>query len=886
MSYICAQRKHNNVQVWERVGSERILKTYKGIFEAYRPDPFGEYSGPFGEKLKKYEFDSAAELSSFKQMFESRGELLYESDIPSELKVLSTHYKDAKTPDLNYTVWDIEVDYDPLVGFSSIENPYAPINAVALYHMWNDTSVVLCVPPDNGEDYTAQVNELAQSTDTEIVICDNEQQLLMRLLFEFRNSDVISGWNSDMFDTPYLAKRVERVLGKKYLQYLSFPEASTPRYRTVEVYGTERTVVDIYGRISWDYMELFKKFQADEEPSYSLENISNKYLPELSKLSYSGTLAQLYNQDFMHFLKYNIRDTEVLKGLEQKFGYLKLANELYHLSLGQPTHIFGTIKLADLAIINYCHDVKDCKVPDWDRYKEDGSIKGAMVLHPQRGLHEWIGSIDITSLYPSSIRTVNISPDTLIGQFDGYVEDDDRGIHSAWKAVYEQDDTTQVTLAYDANGLTKRLGHTGFETHTGKEWYDILKERKWAMSGFGTIFTQEFTGFIPSVLTDWFTQRKKYKAKMGEYKDMMTREGSDKHHCKEMADYYDRLQYVFKIKLNSLYGALTNFYFRFFDLRLGQSTTATGRCILDHMGSETSNKLIGEYDIQSDAIAYGDTDSCYFKTYVEKSSKFKTKEERKVAAKIIADGIGNHVDSTFDDFCIRAFRVQPEFEGMIRCEREVVATGGLFVTKKRYVLKIYDKDGYSCDELKAMGLEMKKTTTPKAIQIFLEDVCNMILDGETEWDVIDDHIVKYRDHFLYQAPLEDVGMPKGVKKVESYTSAYKSDPNTRLPGHVAASINYNTCLEEFQDHDSMPITSGTKIRVYYLKTKYGRFKSIALPTDLTVIPEWFESNVLELVDRREQEQRLISKNLLKLLEPIGRKVPTKQTLLNDSLLDF
>jgi len=510
------------VIVWERdPDGKRYKTTYPGIFEFYSKHVGGSYANIYGDNLIKHEFKTWFDMHSAKKQFTERAELLYESDILPEMKVLSEHYYQAEPPKLHYTLWDIEVDYDPSLAYAdtAIDNAVAPINAVAIHHKWSGESIVIAVPPPSWtgslKESTEKLSDLATETNTTILLVATEADLITTLLDEFEGSDVISGWNSSWFDTPYLAKRVLSVLGPKAFNRLSFAGAGKPSFRTVEVFGQERITIDLSGRISWDYMELFKKFEMNERPSYSLEAISNEILPDLPKLEYDGTLHELYNNDFEHFIRYNIRDTEVLAGFEDKLGYLALANVLYHSSCGQPNQIFGTIRLADHAIINYCHNELNRKVPDWDMYKQDGRIAGAMVLTPQIGLHQNIGSIDITSLYPSAIRCINISPETLIGQMNGTLDMDDRAKHSAWDSVYRSDTRDPITLIYD-NGVD---GWSGAETHTGKEWQQILVDRKWAISGYGTIFRQDVQGMIPAVLTEWFGQRKKYKKLMVEAKD-------------------------------------------------------------------------------------------------------------------------------------------------------------------------------------------------------------------------------------------------------------------------------------------------------------------------------------------------------------------------------
>lgn len=207
---------------------------------------------------------------------------------------------------------------------------------------------------------------------------------------------------------------------------------------------------------------------------------------------YERVDTNVLSLSFSKFCRYNIRDTEILKGFEQKLAYIALANVMCHTSTAQFKDVFGTLKLSDLAVVNFCHYELDVRVPDWSE-RPDGSIQGAYVLLPQIGMHEWIGSIDINSLYPSSIRSINISPETLIGQFNGNIQD--------WEEIAVGSDK-QLTLEFEDGSV---------ETLSAKNWRLILKENKWAVSGFGTVFNQEKEGIVPSILAKWYKQRKEYQ---------------------------------------------------------------------------------------------------------------------------------------------------------------------------------------------------------------------------------------------------------------------------------------------------------------------------------------------------------------------------------------
>lgn len=883
MSYIAASKTGDQVFVWERHSPERVdLVTYPAPYYFYVKHSKGEYESMYGDKLMRFDFDNGKEFNRVRQDMISEGVEMFESDIPPELKVLSEHYYDVPAPSLNVTFLDIEVDYSKEIGFSTIDNPYAPINAIAMYHKWLNKYVIFAVPPNDATCEVPKVGKADQKfrnamdsisaidpeCDLDIEFFANERDLLVRMLKEFENSDILCGWNSDFFDMPYIAKRLEK-MGKRYLNKLSFDRARSPSFREIEKYGQQMWMVDIFGRQRLDYLELFRKYEVAERPSYKLESIADEVLPDLPKLKYTGTLADLFRDDFNLFIRYNIRDTEILKGFEDRLGYVELANQMVHLSTGEFKHVGGTLKLAELATINYCHHklggviVNDLNVPDID-----GRIEGALVLIPQVGQHKYIGSVDINSLYPSAIRAINISPETIIGQFTRKVEDA--------KAI-AAGTMVDITLEYE-DGET--------EVHTAQEWRDILKENKWTISGYATVFNQTKQGTIPKILEDWYAQRKIYQGKM---REAITADDDDK------AAYYDRLQYVYKIKLNSFYGALTNKYFRFYDLRMGESTTGTGRAILEHQCCKVAEIIDGVYTapdrkvIDPDtgvefrgysdkwSVIYGDTDSTYFATGAESNEE----------AVMFADAIGAAVDASFPEFMRETFMCTDGYDQYIKTGREIVSDNGIFVSKKRYILHIIDNEGTPCDKMKVMGLDTKKTTMPKEVAKRINDYIKRLLMGE-EWDTIANDICDYKDQLRNDPDVTAVGLPKGIKGIEDYTKKLGVFGDAqRLPGHVAAGILYNQTREAKGDHESLLIVSGMKIKVFYLKQKRGRFKSVALPVDIEEVPRWwmdeFGNNG---IDYDAHIERLVDNPLQNIITAVGLAAPTRQGLLTDMLLEY
>lgn len=928
MSYINAITKRNQVLVWERnKGKKRVVKRYKAEHFCYVKDEDGEYTSIFKDKLSKRTFKTRSDMSAFlkqnaaQRKHGSGGFETFESDIPTELRTLSATYYNVPAPKLNVTFLDIEVDYDKTVGFSTIAKPYAPINAVALYHNWSNRMVVYAVPPDP-EKYkgdptdldvvhlTRRMNDIATlpaDCNNEVVLCANEKELLHMLMLEIDNSDVISGWNSDFFDVPYIGKRLlimdgahelglssqeenELIAAKSTNMFnaLSFALAGKSKWRDIKRYGADAQMLDLGGRISIDYLDLFRKYEMSERPSYKLESISEEILPSLTKLEYQGSLADLYHNDFPRFCRYNFRDTEILKGFEDKLGYVELANQMVHLSTGLFKHVGGTLKLAELATINFCHHELDKKVNDIRPDDSGDTIKGAFVLIPQVGMHENIGSVDINSLYPSAIRSINISPETLIGQFAHNIKDA--------QLIAEGTDDTIIFLFDDGEVVEA----------TAKEWRDALWEQNWAVSGFGTVFDQKEKGIIPTILETWYATRKRYQKLMVDAKNANK---TDK------AAYYDRLQYVYKIKLNSFYGALTNAYFRFYDLRMGESTTGTGRAILLHQCAESVNVITGEYvlpdrvcvkmetgprkgeyipatqtDLDDQDIAihygysdkypiiYGDTDSTYFATRITSSIKDATE---------YADKIGELVNASFPEYMKNTFLCQPGYDQIIKTGREIVSDRGIFVDKKRYILHIVNDDGFPVDKIKVMGLDTKKTTMPKPIANKLNKFVERLLLGES-WDTITPDVVDFKQS-LYDVTEEnfmDIGLPKGVKKIEKYTDDYNTNTTCFLPGHVSAALHFNNQINDRKDTETIAIHSGDKIKVFYLNQPLGRFKAIAIPVDIEQIPPWFLDTIVPNIDKDAHVLRLVDKPLNNIIKAVGLTTPSKQSLFADSLFEF
>lgn len=823
----------------------------------------GDYQDIFGTRLEKVECHSPEEFHTTTSAYKNAGIKMWESDIRPEYKVLGEHFYGKKAGKLNITFFDIEVDYDKTIGFSDPANPYAPVSAISYYHVHSDRTVVYVVPPKgisfNENDIPSDLTE----DGSEIVICQNEKQVLMAFLREIEDSDIISGWNSEGFDVPYLYERIKLILGESAADKLSFDKARKPRYKQVkDKFDLEKNVLVISGRVHLDLMQLFKKFDPGERDSDSLDSVAEDVLG-IKKVAYEGSLADLYNNDFITFLRYNKQDSVLLKGLEKARGYIQLAIMLTHMDACQMDDINGTVKLTETAIINHCIRELGLRIPDTKEPSHaDGKYKGADVLSPMMGMHKMLASIDVQSLYPSAMRALNISPETIVGQFRGGPQD--------FARIKTADPHTSIILEHES-------GKT--EIATAAEWRDKLSGAGWAVSGYGTVFDQSEMGIIPTLLTTWFSQRKQYKAKAEEFEKLYETETDPvkKREYKEQHEYYDKIQLVVKLKLNSTYGACGNIYFKFYDVRLAESTTRSGVEVLYHMAKSIGLVLGGEYTYPNPFVIYGDTDSNYFLTTA------KTVDGALAVANMITD----HINDSFEEFSKNTFLCVGEHAKTFLVTQEVVADYGIFINgKKNYMLHLCYKDGIPVDKVKITGLAIKKTTVPKVARDVLKKTMEKVVRGAA-WSDVSTRFLEFKEEVLSGGvDVYDVGLPKNVSKVEAYSEAFFADETTRLPGHVAAAIFYNQCLDAYNDKESFTIKSGMKIKVFYLKKKFGRFGSIAIPVDLNKVPDWFRMHFEPLIDREAQAVRVIDKPLASILEAINEKIPTRQSLLIEEGFEF
>jgi DNA polymerase elongation subunit (family B) len=885
MSYIDAlfDRERDTIHVVERVNGSREYREFPAKYVFYYDDPRGKFQTIYGTPVSRFTTRNSKEFH--KEMRINSGKRLWESDINPIFRCLEENYLGVTSPKLHSCFFDIEVDFDPERGYSKPEDPFNPITSITLYLDWLDRLITLVVPPKSYTWETAQ--EIVNQFDN-CYLFEREEDMLNTFLDLIEDADILSGWNSEGFDIPYTVMRVNKQLSKDDTRRFCL-WGQFPKQRTFERFGAENLTFDIIGRVHMDYMQLYRKYTYEERHSYSLDAIGEYEVGE-SKVAYEGTLDQLYNRDFPKFIDYNRQDVMLLVKLDKKLRFLDLANELAHDNTVLLPTTMGAVAVTEQAIINEAHQ-RGMIVPNRRSREDQGETQaaGAYVAYPKRGMHEYIGAIDLNSLYPSTIRALNMGPETIIGQLrpimtERYIRDKmaaGSSFADAWEnmfgsleyqAVMNMEPGTEITIDWE-NGDNDVVS-------ADNVWRLVFESgQPWTLSANGTIFRYDSKGIVPGLLERWYAERKELQAKKKEATE------------KEDIAFWDKRQLVKKINLNSLYGAILNPGCRFFDHRIGQSTTLTGRIIAKHMDSFVNECITGKYDHVGDAIIYGDTDSVYFSAWpvIKDDVEAGRMEWNREICVQLYDTIADSVNDSFPAFMERACHCPRDMGAIIAAGRELIASKGLFIKKKRYAVLIFDMEGVRLDlggkigKVKAMGLDLKRSDTPKVVQDFLSELLTMVLTGSGKEDVI----AKVRDFKLLftERPAWEKGTPKRVNNLTKYTAEEARLGKANMPGHVRAAMNWNNLRRMHSDNYSMQIVDGMKTIVCKLRDNSLGYTSVGYPTDESHIPDWFKELPF---DDADMESTIVDQKVENLLGVLGWNIEehTQIKTTFDSLFDW
>ena len=753
----------NNLLIREIRNGERTKKRVRyspTLFSlVQKPTPYKTLNGQYVTPIKH---DTMKEASEWVKNYQD--DLVY-GNTQYPYSYISDEYKgriEWNAENLLVVTLDIEVECEN--GFPAVRSASEPLLSITIKNHQNKKIIVWGLHPFKND-----------RDDVEYRLCKNEEDLLGRFIndWELYCPDIITGWNTEFFDIPYLCNRIKNILGENQLKRLS-PWKSV-HDREVYQMGRSHQVYNIQGIAHLDYFDLYRKFTYTAQESYRLDHIAKVELGESKAGNPFDTFREWYTKDYQSFIEYNIQDVEIVDRLEDKMKLIELCLTMAYDGKVNYVDVLGTVRYWDVLIYNYLKE-KNIVIPQKKAADKSAQYEGAYVKDPQVGMHKWVMSFDLNSLYPHLIMQYNISPETLIPSDEEVPE----------------------------KMVDKILDGT------------ITNNTKYCMAPNGAFFRKDKRGFLPELMETIYNDRVRYKTLLLESKQKYE-DTKDKSLLKDISR-YENIQMAKKISLNSAYGAIGNNWFRYFDLRNAEAITTSGQLAIRWIEKALNiylNKIL-ETD-KEDYVIASDTDSVYitFDQFVNKAFKDgndTTENIVKFLDKIAVNKIEPFINKSYEALA----KVVNAYDQKMVMKREVIADRGIWTAKKRYVLNCWDIEGvrYKKPKLKMMGIEAVKSSTPAPCREKIREAMNILMNGNEK--MLNTFIQEFREEFMELEP-EEIAFPRscnGVMKWEGSHELWKKG----APIHVKGALLYNYLIKKEKLQNKYPnIQEGDKIRFLHMK---------------------------------------------------------------------
>jgi len=808
-----------------QMGDKLFIRGYKNnkrqeFIEKYRPYLFipksgGKYKTLENKPVEKMQFDSISDAKDFMTRYEDVANMeIYGLTNFSYVYIFDNFKGEINYDPSTVKVCTIDIECAADEGFPNIETADKEITAITI-RCRGKSIVYGC-----GEFTTNDPDVLYVKSKT-------EHDLLAKFLtgWQTLDLDIVTGWNIEFFDIPYLVNRIKKLLGGNEVKKLSPWNIITEK--KVEFRNKQNQSYNIVGITVLDYYQLYRKFMFGNQESYKLDYIAQIELGE-KKIDYSeyGNLLELYKNNYQKFIEYNIHDCVLVDKLDDKLKFIEQVMAFAYDAKVNYNDTMTTVRSWDVIIHNYLLE-RNIVIPQFKHNSSNEALVGGYVKEPKIGLSKWVTSFDLDSLYPHLIMGYNISPETFV---------DKVGIPSIDYLLNGDWEYRDGSVAYAANGCTYR---------------------------------KDEQGFLPALMEKMYNDRVVYKKKMLEAKKNYEQTKSKED--EKVISRYHNMQLAKKIQLNSLYGAISNKYFRWFNHNHAEAITMSGQLSIrwiERKMNQFMNKLL---KTDADYVIASDTDSIYVEMNELVNKAFPDADDLK-----IVDALDKFIEAKVQPFMDNSYQeladMMNAYQQKMKMKRETIANKGIWRGKKMYILNAWNIEGvqYSEPKLKLQGIEAVRSSTPHACRESIKEALGIIMNEDEQ--NLQKYIERFKNKFL-ELPFEEVAFPRGVKGMEKYkdsSNIYKK----ATPIHVKGALLFNHLLRQKNINRIPPIQNGDKIRFAYLKLPNPLQDSvIATPDEL---PD--ELKLDKYIDRDLQFEKAFLEPIRSITSIIGWEVEKKSTL--------
>ena len=787
------------------------------------------YKSLLGEPLEKKVFGSINESKIFLDRYKEVSNFPIYGNINLAYQFITKVFPDTIQFDMSLmTILTIDIETSTEYGFPDPRQAQEDVLLITIQN-YNTKEITSfgCKP------------YLPKKDNVTYIKCDDEMDLLRRFIKFIKSDypDIITGWNVQLFDIAYLSSRIQRVLGDRALQECS-PHGVITSREVPFARGRTQLAFSWTGIAIIDYLDLYKKFSFKVQESYKLDNIAKEELNDEKIKHDYGSFKEFYTKDWDLFVDYNIHDVVLVDSLEDKMKLIVLICTMAYDAKCNFLDIHSSVRTWDCILYNHLHkqNIIVHNPPSVDE-STDRQIIGAYVKEPIPGRYDWVVSFDATSLYPSIIMSWNMSPETLV---DG--------------AKFLSDDEKSIQRLIDRDVRT-----------------EPLVENDYAMTANGQCFRKDKKGVLPELIEFYFGLRQTAKRAMLDAQSKYEKTKDPKYR-NEIATLNSK-QMAAKILMNSLYGALGNIHFRWYDTRIAEGITMTGQLIIRSVGNKLNeflNKEVGTKD--SSYSFYSDTDSTYITlgALVEKNLKDKSKAE---VVDVLDKYCASQIEPTINKACEAFSEYLNTYQSKIKFKREIIADRGIWIAKKRYAVNVYNSEGVSYDppKLKVLGMEIVRSSTPAPVRIALKQAVTIALTKDEE--SIKQYVSELEARWHKLNP-EEIAFPRGINGLKEYSDS-NSIFRKGTPIHVRGALIYNHLVKQAElEKKYQYVQEGDKIKFLYLR------EPNPLGTHVITFPESLplEFRIHDYVDYEKMFEKSFLDPLNSLLSCIGWRLKEQATL--------